>query len=219
MIAKQAIQILALATAVAVGPAAAQAPKVRAAKTADQVTPEAFSQFSKTMSSARESALRAMPDAFAVMTPEDRAASAPRYAELAGPRQAAQSAGGAGVEAAFTTSTVQPGRSDDLATRRRLAATAIANERVARQAPDQAKYRDPPRADDKGYYFSYAQTRSYHANRYTDRIGLYSSAYYELLRCRSANPVGLLGGNSQTWRRTWSWRVCPDAEGRYRPTL
>lgn len=211
-------RILAVALAAAApAPAAAESPKPQAARTADEVTPEAFSLFSLTMENARQNALQARDDAFALMRPEERALAQPRYADLAGPSRLAESAGGAAVEAAFTTSAAaDPAAGPDA--RRRLAAVGVANERAAREARGEARYRDPVRSDEKGYYFSHAQTRRYYSNRYTDRIGLYSSAYYELLRCRSATPIGLLGENP-AWRRSWSWRVCPDAQGRYRPTL
>jgi hypothetical protein len=193
-------------------------PAVSASKMVAEVTPEGFELFSLTMSQARQNAIKARSDAYALMDPAEQAAAAPRYADLAGPNQLAESAAGLGVEAAFTTSTLPAvGPEENLSTRRRLEAAGAANENTARKSKGEAAYRDPPRYDDKGYYFSYAQTRRYYANRYTDRVGLYNSAYYELLRCRSARPVGLLGSNP-AWR-SWSWRVCPDADGRYRPTL
>jgi hypothetical protein len=214
MISKQGVQALALAAALAstAVPAGAQV-----SATGDQAAPDAAALFSKTMSFARDSALRARADAYAVMSREERAAATAKHFDLAPPTMLAESATGQGVEAAFTTKPSRSGDDQGVTARRRLEAMGIANDRTARRAKTEAKYRDPLRYDEDGYYFSYAQTRRYYSNRYTDRIGLYSSSYYELLRCRSARPIGLLGGNP-AWR-DWSWRVCPDAQGRYRPTL
>lgn len=101
--------------------------------------------------------------------------------------------------------------------RRDLAARGKANERVAMRAKGEAGWRDAPRSDEKGYYFSYDQTRAYSGNAQANRLGIYSAAYYEALRCRATFRVGPLSGNP-SWRG-WNWRVCPDEQGRYRLTL
>jgi hypothetical protein len=109
------------------------------------------------------------------------------------------------------------GSADTAAVRRALAAQGKANEKLAMRARGEAGWRDAPRSDEKGYYYSYDQTRAYTGNAYANRLGLYSAAYYEALRCRAGFRVGTLSGNP-AWRG-WTWRVCPDEQGRYRLTL
>lgn len=183
------------------GPAAAES---KISKVYDPV-------FAATMAQARETAAANRETALAFVDTNAQNAALVLLADNTAAEPAAFSAEATALDAST-------GASPDLAqVRRDLTARGKANERLAMRAKGEAGWRDAPRSDEKGYYFSYDQTRAYSGNAQANRLGIYSAAYYEALRCRATFRVGPLSGNP-SWRG-WNWRVCPDEQGRYRLTL
>lgn len=102
-----------------------------------------------------------------------------------------------------------------LAERKALERLGLANEHAALMDSEAARTWEAPQADEQGVYYSYAQTLTYGHHAGTDTTAMYMPEYYQHLRCRAAVRVGPLS-SSRAWRY---WRVCPDAQGRYRPAL
>lgn len=97
------------------------------------------------------------------------------------------------------------------------ARTAKAGETLAMaNAATEAAVGTPPRSDDKGYYFSFAQTADYDHTKANERLGVRTPREYETLRCRRAPSLQSSGAPAED---IGTWRVCPDAQGRYRVTL
>lgn len=100
---------------------------------------------------------------------------------------------------------------------RDLKAQGLANEAQAKASPIQARWGQPPKLDAEGYYFTWYQTFDYAHTEAADRMGVYPAAYYRDLRCRAAPRIGPFAQEPR-WD-DWSLRVCPDAEGKYRPAV
>lgn len=182
------------------------------ASTAQQTLPKGYDPvFAATMAQAREQADRNRSVAMAFADAPAQQASMILLADNLATEPGASSAGDTALDASTG------GVVDAAEIRRTLTAQGKANEKLAMRARGEAGWRDAPRSDEKGYYYSYDQTRAYSGNAFANRLGVYSAAYYEALRCRATFRVGTLSGNP-SWRG-WNWRVCPDEQGRYRLTL
>lgn len=166
-----------------------------------------------TMRSARTQMLTTQPSALALMSKKERAAHLARE-QAAQDRRTVRSALASGADASY-------GAAPALSRRqalRALKAIGERNARAARKLEGQAKRGEPPRYDDKGWYFSLAQTDRYYSSRWSERAGRFSPEFYDLLQCRRAVPMGFVRENF-AWRWEWATRVCPDEQGLYRPTL
>lgn len=181
------------------------------------------SVMAQTLSSAWSAAQTERTRTEPLLTPEQRAAADAGYANLTPTPIAPGDAGAAAVDASAVADTGVArdavARVETPVTYEQLRSLGKANEKAAYARKREVGRYDPPLQDDKGYYFDVVQTWNYKHVPRTDDTGLNPPEYYAALRCRAApRVVGPLADNPN-WKRSVFWRVCPDADGKYRPTM
>lgn len=177
----------------------------------------------QTLSSAWSAALTERTRTEPLMTPEQKLSADAGYTNLTPAVAATGDAGAAAVDASAVTDTGVArdavARVETPVTYDQLRKMGKANEKTAFGRKREVGRYDPPMQDDKGYYFDVVQTWNYKHVPRTDDTGLNPPEYYAALRCRAApRNVGPLADNPN-WKRSVFWRVCPDSEGKYRPTM